>query len=63
MRMKNVIAMDKYHSHIKKFREMEYLKYHEFPVFSFSLRSHISGLILIFDPYDDTTPFVYLNLN
>lgn len=34
----------------------------QFPVFSFSLKSHYSGLILVFDPYD-TTPFVYLNLN
>lgn len=42
--------------------ERVYFKYHEFPVFSFSLRSHISGLILVFDPYD-TSPFVYLNLN
>ena len=47
---------------IVKNLELEYFNYHNFPVFSFSLKSHISGLILVFDPFD-TTPFVYLNLN
>ncbi len=47
---------------IVKNLELEYFKYHEFPVFSFSLKSHISGLILVFDPFD-TSSFVYLNLN
>lgn len=42
--------------------ELKFFKYHEFHVFSFSLKSHISGLILVFDPFD-TSPFVYLNLN